>query len=153
MMSIHYNGSVKSNELSWQFYCKKYYMCTYQCLIDCITISSPSLCVFLLLALLGGEDPVLINCTNLHWDRQEFLVGLASSGGPAASMSWFIQMTSTKNSRNLLSAYLAVLISSPAQPQARGATSSGSEAVMSHTEDSHSTSHCGRQRWRPQLPA
>lgn len=96
-------------------------MCTYQCLIDCITISSPSLCVFLLVALLGGEDPVLINCTNLHWDRQELLVGLARSGGPAASMSWFIQMTSSKNSRNLLSAYLAVLISSPAQPQARGA--------------------------------
>ena len=60
---------------------------------------------------------------------------------------------SRSNGASCLLICTAVLSSSPAQPQARATSSTGSEAVMSHTVGSHSTSHCGRLRWRPWLPA
>ncbi len=47
----------------------------------------------------------------------------------------------------------AVFNSSPVQPQTRASSSTGSDAVMSHTVSSHSTSRCGQLHWWARLPA
>lgn len=110
--------------------------------------------VCLTAGLLDGEDPALINSTNLLQGRQGLLMGLARSGGSAAAMSWFIQMTAAQTWEVCcLLISTTVLNSYPAQPQARATSSTGSEVVMSHTVGSHSTSHCGRLHWQPWLPA
>lgn len=91
---------------------------------------------------LGVGARVLICCS---WGRPRFLVGLAHSCGPAAS-------TQTLGASCLLICS-AVFSSSPLQPQAKAASSTGSEVVASRTGSPHSTGHCGRldqrQSWPP----
>lgn len=111
----------------------------------CIRISSSGPPEENILCLTRCRSRVLISCS---WGRPRFLVGLAHSCGPAAS-------TQTLGATCLLIC-TAVFSSSPAQPQARATSSTGSEVVVSRTGSPHSTGHCGwldqRQSWPAQRP-
>lgn len=99
------------------------------------------------------KDPVLISCTNVLRDRQGFLMGLARPSGPCCCHAMTHPNESLSDGASRLLISTAVLDSSPARSEARAASSTGSEVVMSHTAGSHSTRLWGRPRRRPRLPA
>lgn len=140
-----------TDKYKMNLYCLCYVMYTYQCFwLDMFWLWRHLLFTSLrqdhmwgiFWVWLGVGDPVLISCS---WGRPRFLVGLAHSCGPAAS-------TQTWRASCLLIS-TAVFSSSPAQPQARAASSTGSEVVASRTVSSHSTRHCGRLDQRQSWPA